>query len=159
MIPELIVSGLYATSAYYLHNLQTTECSCAMNDTRKYLFIFSCIAVVYTLFYTMFRNQYLRLLMKYPIVWLVPLAYFIAACVWFVYAIQYVNELKKKDCKCSKSLGRDVLYSLGILEAVSFGIIMVTLLGTGYFYMTLNSEGKSSFVKGFKSGFKNAIAK
>ena len=45
-----------------------------------------------------------------------------------VYTIQFVEDMKKKNCNCSKSVFREMMFILAILQAISWIFLIILLI-------------------------------
>ena len=55
-----------------------------------------------------------------------------------VYTIQFVQDMKKKNCECSKSVFREMMFILAILQAISW-IFLILLLAVAIIYRNGNA--------------------
>jgi len=111
---------LYALNVNYLYQLEASGCECAMDFKRKYILIYTCVFILYSIF-GFVLPKLLILLYILPVM-------LIGGIVNVVYTLQYVNQLRKENCKCSESLYRNILETLAIVNAVTYGILILTLL-------------------------------
>jgi hypothetical protein len=54
----------------------------------------------------------------------------VAGIINVVYILQYVAKLKATDCKCSESVYRDIMETLAIVNAVTYGITFLMVLAS-----------------------------
>jgi hypothetical protein len=45
-----------------------------------------------------------------------------------VYTIEYVQDMKKQNCKCSESMIRDLMFIIVILQICVWSILLLTML-------------------------------
>ena len=109
---------------YYLKQLETIGCKCALNFKHDYIFYFTCINLFFATmniligFTTIYR--------MFMLIAFIPLL--IAGIVNVVFTIQYVNEVKEKNCDCSKSFYRDMMYILAIINASVWILLFLILI-------------------------------
>ena len=123
-IPLLFAMVFEGLVIYYLNNLNTIGCKCAMNYKRTYILYYSIFALVYggftlTPFYT---PQYMMRFM------LVSILLVCGAVLNVIFTILYVEELKKENCTCSESVIREIMLILSIINAISWGILLLMIL-------------------------------
>jgi len=129
VIALLIGMSLQGCIIYYLNNLKTIGCECAMNDKRTFIFgysIFSLLIGVPQLFTKSVTNY----LAKYQVA---GLGLLVLAISNIVITLLYIEDIKKENCKCSESVFRDMMYYLAIINACIFGLMI--LVGIYGLYM------------------------
>jgi hypothetical protein len=47
-----------------------------------------------------------------------------------IFTLQYVAKLKVTECKCSESVYRDIMETLAIINAVTYGIVFLMALAS-----------------------------
>jgi hypothetical protein len=52
----------------------------------------------------------------------------IAGIINIVYTIEFVQDMKKQNCKCSESMIRDLMFIIVILQIGVWGILLLTML-------------------------------
>jgi hypothetical protein len=52
----------------------------------------------------------------------------IAGIINIVYTIEYVQDMKKQNCKCSESMIRDLMFIIVILQICVWSILLLTIL-------------------------------
>jgi hypothetical protein len=67
-----------------------------------------------------------------------PIIIVIAGIVNIVYTIEYVNDMKKQNCKCSESFIRDLMFIIAILQISAFVIVILTIASIVSFKIDLN---------------------
>ena len=142
MIAEIIsltMLVLQILNVNYLYSLEEAGCECAMDFKRKYIMIYTGIFVVYSLLSNLVAPAFFRSFayITLPVI-------LVAGIVNVVYTLQYVRQLQADNCKCSESVYREILYAVGIINAVSYGILgLLTLLALEAF-VGLGSKKRSS---------------
>lgn len=121
---------------YYVTSLEKIGCECAMGYKRTYILGYSVVAIIYGLFMSIVgADKVTRILLKNPLL----LAFFgllgVAGIVNMVLTFMFVEEMKKKNCDCSESVYRDMMYVLAILQAISIGLAALFGGYAGYMYV------------------------
>lgn len=125
--PSLLVLvlqfGLQLLLINYLFKLEEQGCECALTNHRTYIlsflvinFIVSLLHIFTNVFDKARNNKLGSLLMS---------LYSLAGIVNIVVVIQYVNMLKSKQCDCSESVYRDMLYVFAIMDAIVLGMAVL----------------------------------
>ena len=139
---------------YYLNNLKTIGCECALNFKRDYIMYYSIVNILFNVVsLTVGVPTILNYYNRYPILYSVPAVLFAAAIVNMVFIFQYVEEMKKINCECSESVYRDMMFVLAILQAISIGLILLLSVQVGY----MVSKFSPSNIKKFKSAYVKEI--
>ena len=117
VIPVLII--------YYLKNLETIGCKCAMNYKRTYIMYYTIFNVVFGLSNLLSGGRVNDYIIKSP--YGVPIVSVLAAAVItnIVFTLMYIEELKKDNCECSESVFRTMMYILSIIAAAVWGLTLV----------------------------------
>ena len=119
----IINVAILSSIIYYLKRLETIGCKCALNFKHDYILYFTCIMLfMVVLNYGLIGVPSYRLFRLY-----IYIPYITAVIFNIVYTIQYVNEMKRLNCDCSKSFYRELMYILAILQACVW-----TLLGLSF---------------------------
>ena len=137
---------------YYLNNLKTIGCECALNFKRDYIMYYSMVNILFNVV-SFGVPTILIYYIRYPILYSVPAVLFAAAIVNMVFIFQYVEEMKKINCECSESVYRDMMFVLAILQAISIGLIVLLLVQFVYVF----SRFSPSNVKIFKTSYVKEI--
>jgi hypothetical protein len=122
---SLTLSVLYVLNVYYLYSLEQKGCECAMDFRRVYIMVFTAIFLVYSITLHWFAP---KILLNY-IPYILPVV-LVGGIVNVVYTLQYVAKLKATNCKCSESVYRDVMETLAIVNAVTYGITFLMALAS-----------------------------
>jgi len=106
----LITLAIYITFLVYLFKLENIGCKCALNWRRQYIIAFIFISIVWNIIHflkpSLSKNGFF--------------AFIILFLMFIAFTIQYVNNLKRQKCECSKEMTRDIMYV--------YSWIMVSLL-------------------------------
>ncbi len=125
---------------YYLKNLETIGCKCALNFKHHYIFYFTCIALLIGVLNILFSSIHMfKMLML-----IISIPYFIAAVVNLVFTIQYVDEMKKINCECSESVYRTMMYILAIINACVWSFSILIFI---YLFYIINTSSKNKLLK------------
>ena len=163
-ISNLIGSAIGITLSsliiYYLNNLKTIGCECALNFKRDYIMYYSMVSILFNIVsFAVGVPTILIYYIRYPILYSIPAVLFAAAVVNMVFIFQYVEEMKKINCECSESVYRDMMFVLAILQAISIGVIVLLLVQVGYIFSQFSSKNiknfKTSYVKGIRTRAKS----
>jgi len=129
---------------YYLNNLKTIGCACALNYKRDYIMGFSGILIAMNLAAVVVGGSHklAAVYMKYPVLYGFLVALTIGAIVNIVFTLQYVEEMKRINCDCSESVYRDMMFILAIIQAASYGIIAILAAYLGYSAVTAMKMGR-----------------
>jgi hypothetical protein len=125
---------------YYLKNLETIGCKCALNFKHQYIFIFTCIALLIGVLNILFSS--IHMFKMFMLIISIP--YFIAAIVNLVFTIQYVDEMKKINCECSESVYRTMMYILAIINACVWSLSLLIFI---YLFWIINNSSKNKLLK------------
>ena len=118
---------IFSSIIYYLKRLETIGCNCALNFKREYILYFTYFLLLFSVMNYFFgTNPSYKLFSLYIFV-----PYVIALIVNIIYTIQYVNEMKRLNCDCSKSFYRELMYILAILNACVW-ILLVLIFSIFY---------------------------
>lgn len=122
---SLTLSVLYVLNVYYLYSLEQKGCECAMDFRRVYIMAFTAIFLVYSLTLNWFAPKILMNNIQY----ILPVI-LVGGIINVVYTLQYVAKLKATNCKCSESTYRDIMETLAIVNAVTYGITFLMALAS-----------------------------
>ena len=135
---------------YYLKNLETIGCKCALNFKHDYIFYYTCFALAIGISNIIFGTfPAMRMFMLFII-----FPYAIAGLANLIFTIQYVDELKKINCDCSVSVFRTMMFILAILSICIWGLSLLTFVFV--FFMARHLFNKKNMKKLLKSSVKNA---
>ena len=122
---SLTLSVLYVLNVYYLYSLEQKGCECAMDFRRVYIMVFTAIFLVYSITLNWVAPKILMNNIQY----ILPVI-LVGGIVNVVYTLQYVAKLKATNCKCSESTYRDIMETLAIVNAVTYGITFLMVLAS-----------------------------
>lgn len=144
MIVFILLVILYFSFYRYLENLRKENCECALNKDydliKKITLIYFIYILVLPIFITIILltnkklilqiNNYKRILMLIGTIILITFMYLV---------YRYIQELKDKNCDCSKSNVRWIMYYYSIFVMFVDSIILLILLSS---YFTNNKTIK-----------------
>jgi hypothetical protein len=120
---------------YYVTNLEKIGCECAMGYKRTYILAYNAVAILYGVFMAIFGvDKFSSMLRNQPLLFVIPGLLGVAGIVNMVFTFMFVEEMKKKNCECSESVYRDMMYVLAILQAISIGLAVLLGGYAGYMY-------------------------
>lgn len=118
----LIISG---TILYYLNHLTTIDCKCSLTFQRNYIFYYTIVVFVINLLTICFQDKLKKLAL---VILPISILLVIAGIINIVYTIEYVQDMKKQNCKCSESMIRDLMFIIVILQICVWSIVLLTML-------------------------------
>ena len=127
----LLITG---TILYYLNYLKTIDCKCSLTFQRNYIFYYTVVLFVMNLLTICFQEKLKELaliILPFSIILL------IAGIINIVYTIEYVQDMKKQNCKCSESIIRDLMFIFAILQSFVISIFFLTILSIFIFKINL----------------------
>lgn len=124
LVISIILSSLII---YYLKNLETIGCACAMDYKRTYIMSFQ-IFIIFIGLLGVFIN--LDRLYKNNVVHLI---FMLISITNYVFTIQYVHQMKKENCNCSESVYRTMMYILSIIYLLTIALILFMIYFGGLF--------------------------
>ena len=122
---SLTLSVLYVLNVYYLYSLEQKGCECAMDFRRVYIMAYTAIFLVYSITLNWVAPKILMNNIQY----ILPVI-LVGGIINVVYTLQYVAKLKTTDCKCSESVYRNIMETLAIINAVTYGITFLMALAS-----------------------------
>jgi len=135
---------------YYLKNLETIGCKCALNFKHDYIFYYTCFALGIGLTNILFGT--FAPIRMFMMIILVP--YAIAGIVNLFMTLSYIDEMKKINCECSESIFRTMMYILAILNICILALSAFIFIFI--FFMARHLFNKKNMKRLFKSTAKNA---
>jgi len=143
--PTLLVLGLQfglqLLIIRYLFQLEEQGCECALTTQRTYILSFLVLNFIVSLLH-IFTNVFEKA-KDNTIGSLFMSLYSVAGIANIVFIIQYVNQLKARQCDCSESVYRDMMYVYAIMDAIVLGMAVLLVL-----YVLLTSNGLTGDKKG-----------
>jgi hypothetical protein len=108
---------------YYLKQLETIGCKCALNFKHDYIFYFTIISLCYSIINVLGGHisivKIARLIVGIPL--------FIGGIINIIFTIQYINDLREKKCECSESIIREGMYILAIINLCTMILLIIIL--------------------------------
>lgn len=139
VIGLLIGTSLQVCIVYYLNNLQTIGCECAMNSKRTFIFGYTIFNILFAV-PQLLTDKITKLLVKYP---LAVFGLFALAVSNIVITLLYIEDIKKANCKCSESVFRDMMYYLAIINACLYALMFLFgIYGLFMFHKLMSSMKK-----------------
>ena len=123
---------------YYLKNLETIGCKCALNFKHDYILYFTSFVILFGFLNLLFNG--LRMFRIFMFIIAIP--YIIAAIVNIIFTIQYVDEMTKINCECSESVFRTMMYILAILNLLAWIILIIIVI---FIFKDIGKENKKQF--------------
>ena len=115
---NLFVSG---TIFYYLQHLEKINCKCSLTFQRNYIYYYTIVIFIVSLISIIFQGK-----MKNLSDVLLPLSILllIAGIVNIVYTFEFIADMKKQNCDCSKSMIRDLMFIIACLQIFVWVILL-----------------------------------
>ena len=115
---NLFVSG---TIFYYLQHLEKINCKCSLTFQRNYIYYYTIVIFIVSLISIIFQGK-----MKNLSDVLLPLSILllIAGIVNIVYTFEFIDDMKKQNCDCSKSMIRDLMFIIACLQIFVWVILL-----------------------------------
>ena len=126
---NLFIGG---TIIYYLNHLEKIECKCSLTFQRNYIYYYTISFFLINVLNIFFYNTMFIL----PI----QIILLLAGIINIVYTIEYVEDMKKQNCKCSESMIRDLMFIIAILKIFVYIIFILIILSIFLFKMNLNLQ-------------------
>jgi hypothetical protein len=138
-IINLFISG---TILYYLYYLDKIDCKCSLTFQRNYIYYYTIIIFVINAVTIFFQKKLKEMAL---VILPISIMLLIAGLVNIIYTFEYVNDMKKQNCKCSDSIVKDLMFILAILQ--SFVIIIFFLIILSIFLFKLNLQKMTQGLK------------
>lgn len=130
-IINLFISG---TIIYYLYYLEKINCKCSLTFQRNYIYYYTILIFIINAITIFFQKKLKEIsLAILPI----SIMLLIAGLVNIIYTFEYVNDMKKQNCKCSESIIRDLMFIFAILQSFVIIIFFLTILSIFIFKVNL----------------------
>jgi hypothetical protein len=120
---NLFIGG---TIIYYLNHLEKIGCKCSLTFQRNYIYYYTISFFIINLLNIFFYNIFIL-----PI----QIILLLAGIINIVYTIEYVEDMKKQNCKCSESMIRDLMFIIAILKIFVYIIFIFIILSIFLFKM------------------------
>jgi len=123
----LIFSGIII---YYLHHLEQIGCSCSMTPQRNYIYFYTIALVVFNVINMFLLPSMNKNMINLFVMLMSPIAILllVGGVINVIYTIQFVEDMKNKNCNCSKSVFREMMFILAILQAISWLFLILLLI-------------------------------
>ena len=122
---NLFIGG---TIIYYLNHLEKIGCKCSLTFQRNYIYYYTiCFFII----------NVLNLLFKKITILPIQIILLLASIINIAYTIEYVEDMKKQNCKCSESMTRDLMFIIAILQICAIIIFILIIICIFYFKMNL----------------------
>lgn len=128
---SLFISG---TIIYYLHHLEKIGCKCSLTFQRNYIFYYTIVIFSINLLTICFQDRLKNLAL---VILPISIIMLIAGIINIVYTIEYIEDMKKQNCKCSKSVIRDLMFIMAILQICVWIIVFLIIISVFVFKATL----------------------
>ena len=126
---SMVIPGLIL---YYLKNLETIGCKCAMNYKRTYIMYYTIFSLAFGAANLLSGGRVTDYITESPFAIPLVLVLAVAAITNLVFTLQYIEELKKDNCECSESVFRTMMYILSIIGAAVWGLTILLGLMLGF---------------------------
>ena len=130
-IINLFISG---TIMYYLYYLEKINCKCSLTFQRNYIYYYTIIIFIINAVTIFFQKKLKELAL---VILPISIILLIAGIVNIIYTFEYVNDMKKQNCKCSDSIIKDLMFILAILQSFVVIIFFLTILSIFVFKINL----------------------
>lgn len=117
----LIISG---TIIYYLNHLTNIDCKCSLTFQRNYIFYYTIVVFVINLLTICFQDKLKELALT---ILPISILLLIAGIINIIYTFEYIDDMKKQNCKCSESMIRDLMFIIVILQICVWLIVLLTM--------------------------------
>jgi hypothetical protein len=131
-IINLFISG---TIIYYLYYLEKLNCKCSLTFQRNYIYYYTIIIFIINAVTICFQKKLKELSL---VILPVSIVLLISGIVNIIYTFEYVNDMKKQNCKCSESIIRDLMFILAIIQSFVIIIFFLTIVSIFVFKINLN---------------------
>jgi len=129
---NLFISG---TIIYYLNHLEKISCQCSLTFQRNYIYYYTLCFFIINVLNLLFDKQIIFIPNKIRILFMIILL--LAAIINIVYTIEYVEDMKKLNCKCSESMIRDLMFIIAILRICVVILFILIIISIIYFKINL----------------------
>jgi hypothetical protein len=121
-IINLFVSG---TIVYYLYYLEKINCKCSLTFQRNYIYYYTIFIFIINAITVFFQKKLKDLSLTILPISIILL---IAGIVNIMYTFEYVNDMKKQNCKCSESIVRDLMFIFATLQCFVIIVFFLTII-------------------------------
>lgn len=141
ILPMILSIAIFGTSAYFLTQSKSCECTDVNPTAYSYILGFSYLAIGYAILVYAVGNSFLKLVAKNPVLILAPLLYMVGLAAWALLTIQHSYTLKA--CKCPSTIAGTVTFSVAALNLLILAIVFLTGLLGGYKVLTMSSKDRT----------------
>lgn len=131
IIFNAIAIVLWLFILYYITNLETIGCKCALDWRRTFIQYY----IIYLLLMIIFMSP------DAPPILLT--LHFIISISFIVIVYHYIHDLKVKKCKCSESAARDVLMFINYIQIFMVMFVLILLVHLMFEFRALLKNAKS----------------
>ena len=128
---NLFISG---TILYYLYYLEKINCKCSLTFQRNYIYYYTIIIFIINSITIFFQKKLKELAL---VILPISIMLLIAGLVNIIYTFEYINDMKKQNCKCSESIIRDLMFIFAILQSFVISIFFLTIISIFVFKINL----------------------
>lgn len=115
---NLCISG---TIFYYLQHLEKIGCKCSLTFQRTYIYYYTIAIFIVSLISIFFKSK-LKILSD--ILLPISILLLIAGIINIVYTFEFIDDMKKQNCDCSKSMIRDLMFIIACLQIFVWVILL-----------------------------------
>jgi hypothetical protein len=118
----------------FLNYLEKIDCKCSLTFQRNYIYYYTLIIFIInavTIFFQEKLKEMSLVILPFSIMLL------IAGIINIIYTFEYVNDMKKQNCKCSESIVRDLMFIFAILQSFVIIIFFLTIISIFVFKVKL----------------------
>ena len=144
MTLSMVLTGLIL---YYLKNLETIGCKCAMNYKRTYIMSYHIFSLAFGAASLLSGNRLAEYIVesRYAIPFVSVLV--IAIITNVVFTLMYIQELEKDNCECSESVLRTMMYILSLISAATWSLLLLfALIAASIFMKSKNLLSLATFL-------------
>lgn len=146
IVSSVILIVLYLVMYDYVRKLEgvpgdpmNPPCPCSEGWRQTYIFWY----IIASILIILINSIMLMFDIHGPlnvIMGIVAVIYEIATVLFVIFAIQYVNRLKREKCECSEAVGRNVLQVVSWFYVVMWAVVLVSMLFMGLVIGSLVSK-------------------
>jgi hypothetical protein len=137
LVSSVILIVLYLVMFDYVRKLEgipgdpaNPPCPCSEGWRRTYIFWY----IIASIFIILMNSIIFMFDIKGPltiVMGVIAAIYQIATILFVIFAIQYVNRLKREKCECSEAVGRNILQVVSWFYVVMWAVVLVSMLFMG----------------------------
>jgi len=115
----LVNMAFWAFALMWVLNLEKKGCACSRDWRRDYMKYYFIAAILYQILVLSDRPQYLKVAM--PVIGLATLFYLYVS-------LSYITKQRKKECGCSASKERMILFIFSIIQIILIAMVSLKLI-------------------------------